>query len=198
MVNTWNEVTEPINRWLSLPDKLWNTTVKNFGTLYFRLQTSWAAPLNLMTSITHFIFTEFFITYVTKSGVIINQFIMHCHYHTFWELKLFINVFFMLFSSVSINICATSSSLNCFTKVTGGWEESVTSKTLYVVTKSAGDVFLILLGVALLMVWLKISIYNKWDPHWPIVIFKRYFRSLFGKFNFYNVVWFTILMMRRC
>ena len=71
-------------------------------------------------------------------------------------------------------------------------------KTLYVVTKFAGDVFLILPGVALVRVWLtcsqlwregfKISIYNKWDSHLPIVIFKRYFRSLFGKFNFYSFV----------
>ena len=53
-----------------------------------------------MTVITHSIVSEFFITDVTKSGVIINQFIMHCHYHTFWELKLFINVFDILFKCV--------------------------------------------------------------------------------------------------
>ena len=79
-------------------------------------------------------------------------------------------------------------------------------KTLYVVTKSAGGVFLIPFGVALVRVRLacwqlwcegfKICIYYKWDPHWPIVIFKRNFRSLFGKFNFDSFVWFTILMMR--
>ena len=79
-------------------------------------------------------------------------------------------------------------------------------KTLYVVTKFAGRVFLILIGVSLLRVWLtcwqlwcegfKISIYNEWDSHWPIVIFKRYFKFLIGKFNFYSFVWFTILTMR--
>ena len=53
-----------------------------------------------MTMITHFIFTEFFITDVTKSGVIINQFIMHWHYHTLWEHKLFINFFDVLFKCV--------------------------------------------------------------------------------------------------
>ena len=47
---------------------------------------------------------EFFVTDVTISGTIINHFIMPGHYHTFWELKLYINVL-MFFSSVSINIC---------------------------------------------------------------------------------------------
>ena len=53
-----------------------------------------------MTMITHLIFTGFFITDVTKSGVIINKFIMHCHYHTFCELKLLINFFDVLFKCI--------------------------------------------------------------------------------------------------
>ena len=53
-----------------------------------------------MTMIMHFIFTEFFITNVKKSGVITNQFITHCHYHTFSEFKLVINFFDVLFKCV--------------------------------------------------------------------------------------------------
>ena len=159
-----------------------------------------------MAMITSSVFTEFFITDVTKSGVIINQFIMHYHYHTLWKLKLFINVFDILFKCVykylcNIVIVKFVYKRNWFLRI-----ESIV-KTLYVATKSTESVFLIILGVALVRVWLacwqlwregfKICIYNKWDSNWPIVIFKRYFRSLFGKFNFYGFVWFTILMMRR-
>ena len=61
---------------------------------------------------------EFFVTDVAKSGIILNKFIVRYHYHTFWELKVFINLFDVL-SSVFIDICATSLSLNSFTKVTG-------------------------------------------------------------------------------
>ena len=85
------------------------------------------------------------------------------------------------------------------------WKECIV-KTFYVLTKSAGGVFLIPFGVALIRVWLtfwqlwcegfKICIYHKWNPHWPIVILKRNFRSLFRKFNFDCFVWFTIFMMR--
>ena len=54
----------------------------------------------------------------------------------------------IFFLSVSINICATSSSLkNWFLRL-----ECIV-KTRYVVTKCAGNVFLILLGVALVRVW---------------------------------------------
>ena len=79
-------------------------------------------------------------------------------------------------------------------------------RTLYMITKYAGDMLLILLCVALSRVLLacwqlwregfKISIYNKWDSQWPIVISKRYFQSLFGKFNLYSLIWFTIPMTR--
>ena len=159
-----------------------------------------------ITMITHSVFTEFFITDVTQSGVIINQFIVHCHYHTFWELKLFINFFDVLFKCV-YKYLRNIIIVKFFYKSNGLLRIECIVKTLYVVTKSAEVVFLILFGVALLRVWLacwqlwregfKISIYNKWDSHWPIVILKRYFWSLFGKFNFDCFVWFTIVMMRR-
>ena len=107
----------------------------------------------------------------------------------------------IFFSSVSINICATSSSSYSFTKCKWFLRIECIIKTLYEVTKFAADVFLILLGVALVRVWLacwqlwceglKICIYYKWNPHWSIVILKRYFRFLFGKFNFYSCFrWF--------
>ena len=53
-----------------------------------------------MTMITHSIFSEFFVIDVTKSGVIISRFVMHGHYHTSWELKLFINFLDILFKCV--------------------------------------------------------------------------------------------------
>ena len=127
---------------------------------------------------------------------------MHGHYHTFWELKLFINFLDILFKCVYKYL---QNIINLYKSNWWLWIECVV-KTLYVVTQSAGGVFLISFGVALVRVWLscwqlwcegfKISIYYKWDPHWPIVIFKIYFRSLFGKFNFDSFVWFTMLMMR--
>ena len=106
-----------------------------------------------MTMIKQSIFTEFFITDVTKSEVIIKQFIVHCPYHTFWELKLFINFFDVHFKCVykylrNIIIVKFFYITNWLLRL-----ECIV-KTLYVVTKSAGDVFLILLGVALLRVWL--------------------------------------------
>ena len=58
-----------------------------------------------MAIITHSIITEFFITDVAKSGVITNQFIMRCHYHTFWELKLVINFFDVLFKCAYKYFC---------------------------------------------------------------------------------------------
>ena len=158
-----------------------------------------------MTMIAHSILTEFVVTDVTKSGVIINQFIMHGHYHAFWELKLFINVFDILFKCVykylrNIIIVMFFCTQKWFLRI------ECILKTLYVVTKSAGDVFLIQFSVDLVRGWLtcwqlwcegfKIIIYNKWDSPWSIMILKRYFRSLFGKFNFNSFVWFTILMMR--
>ena len=106
-----------------------------------------------MTMITHTIFTEFFVTDVTKSEVIINQFIMRCHYHTFWKLKIFINFFDVLFKCEykylrNIIIAKFFYKSNWLLRI-----ECIV-KTLYVVTKSAGDVFQILLSVALLRVWL--------------------------------------------
>ena len=152
-----------------------------------------------MTMITHFIFTEFFVTDVTKSGINLGHFVMHSHYHTVWELKLFIPFFDVLFKCVYKYLCNIVKS-NWFLRI------EYIVKTLYVVAKSAGDVFLILLRVALIRVWLacwqlwregfKICIYYTWEPHWPIVIFKTYFRSLFGKFNFDCFIWFTILIMK--
>ena len=154
---------------------------------------------------THSIFTEFLVTDVTKGGVIISRFFVHGHYHTFWENKLSINVFDILFKYVykylrNIIIVMFFYKSNWFLRI------GCVIKTLYAVTKSAGGVFLIPFGVALVRVWLacwqlwcegfKISIYNKRDSHWPIVISKRYFRSLFGKFNFDSFVWFILLMMR--
>ena len=157
-----------------------------------------------MTMITHSFVTEFFITDVTKIGVIINHFIMHCHCHMFWELKLFINFLDVLFKCVYKYLCNIVI-VKCFYKSNWILRIECIVKTLYVVTKATGDVCLLLLGVAVVRVWLacwqlrcegfKISIYSKWDSHWPIVIFKRHFRSLFGKFNFDGFVWFT---MMRC
>ena len=105
------------------------------------------------TIITHSVFTEFFITDVSKSGVIINQIIMHCHYHTFWEHKRFINVFDILFKCVYKYLCNIVI-VKFFYKSNSFLRIECIVKTLYVVTKSAGDVLLILLGVALVRVWL--------------------------------------------
>ena len=94
-------------------EKRWN--------LVFQVADFMSRTLKLtrqMTMIAHSIFTEFFVTDVTISGIIINQFIMPDHYHSFWEFKRFINVFDIL-CNCSIKMCATSSSLNSFTKVTG-------------------------------------------------------------------------------
>ena len=161
-----------------------------------------------MTMITHFIFTEFLITDDTKCGVIINQFIMHCHYHIFWELKLFINfsdvlfkcvykylrniIIVELFYKLVIENRVYRQNTLCGNKIRWGCV-SITNWC----SSSQGFV-----GRLIAVVWrtregIKICIYNKWDSHWPIVIFKSYFRTLFGKFKFYNFVWFTILM-RRC
>ena len=155
--------------------------------LVFRLQTSWAAPLNLPDR------WQWSHTRSSSSSslqiwqrveFIINQFIVHCHYHTFWELKLCINVFDILFKCVYKYLCNIVI-VKFFYK--SNWLLGIECivKTLYVVTKSAGDVFLILLGVALVRVWLacwqlwregfKISIYNKWESHWPIFIFLKIF-----------------------
>ena len=75
-------------------------------------------------------------------------------------------------SSVSINICATSSSLKFFYKSNWFLRIECIVKTLYVITKSTVGGFLILLGIALVRVWLacwrlwceefKIRIYNNW------------------------------------
>ena len=106
-----------------------------------------------MTIITHSIFTEFFVTDVTKCGVIISHFAVHSHCHTFWELKLFINIFDILFKCVykylrNIIIVMFFYKSNWFLRI------ECVIKTLYVVTKSAGGVFLIPYGVALVRVWL--------------------------------------------
>ena len=63
----------------------------------------------------------------------------------------------MFLTSVSINICATPSSLKSLN--TSNWLLIIESvvKTLHVVTQSAGDVFLTLLVVALLIVWLHVD-----------------------------------------
>ena len=90
----------------------------------------------------------------------------------------------MFFSSVSLNICATSSSFN---SLKNNWflRLECIVRTLYVVTIYAVGVFLILLGVALVWLWLacwqlwceviKICMYNKWDSYWDIVILKYIF-----------------------
>ena len=99
-----------------------------------------------ITSITHSFVTEFFITDVSKSGVIINQFIMHCHYHNFWELKLFTNFFDVLFKCVYKYLCNIII-VKFFFKSHWFLGIECIVKTLYLVTKkTAGHVFLILLG----------------------------------------------------
>ena len=127
-----------------------------------------------MTIITHSIFTGLFVTDVAKSGVIIKQFIMHCHYHTFLEFKLFINFLDILFKCVYKYLCNIVI-VKFFYKSNRFLRIECIVKTLYVVAKSAGGVFLIPFGVAVVRVWLtcwqlwregfKISIYYKWDPH---------------------------------
>ena len=159
-----------------------------------------------MTMIAQSIFTEFFVTDVTNSGVIISRFVVHGHYHSFLELKLFINVFDILFKCIYKYLRNIIIIVMFLYKSKWFLRIECVVKTLYVVTKSAECVFLIPFGVALVRVWLtcwqmwregfKISIYYKWDPHWPIVIFKIRFRSLIGNLNFDSFVWFTILMMR--
>ena len=87
-----------------------------------------------MPMITHSIYTEVFMTDVTKSGVIINKFIVHCHYHTFSELKLFINFFDVLGKCVYKYVCNII--VKFFYK--GNWLLRIESviKTPYVVTNS--------------------------------------------------------------
>ena len=104
------------------------------------------------TSSTHRRHTVLF-TDVTNSGVIIRRFVVHGHYHTFWELKHFKNVFNILFKCVykylcNIVIVKFLNKSNRFLRI-----ECIV-KALYVVTKSAGGVFLIPFGVALVRVWL--------------------------------------------
>ena len=129
-------------------EKLWNFVFQVAD--YMSSASKLARP---MTMITHFIFTELFVTDVTKSGVIIKQFIVHCHYHIFWELNLFINFFDILFKCVhkylrNIIIIKFFHKSNWLLRI-----ECIVI-TLYVVSKSARDVFLIVLGVALVRVWL--------------------------------------------
>ena len=78
----------------------------------------------------------------------------------------------MFFSSVSINIFCNIVVVKFFYKSNWLLRIECIVKTLYVVTKFTGFVFLILICVALLRIWLaywqlwckgiKISIYNKW------------------------------------
>ena len=96
-----------------------------------------------ITMITHSIFTEFFITDVTKSGVIINQLIVQRHYHTFWELKLFINFFNVLFKCVYKYLCNIIIA-KFFHKCNWLLRKECIVKTLCV-NKIRWDVFLILL-----------------------------------------------------
>ena len=105
------------------------------------------------TMITHSIFIDFFVTDVARSGVIINQFIMHCHYHTFWELKLFINFLDILFKCVYKYLCKIVI-VKFFYESNRFLRIECIVKTLYVVTKSAGGVFLIAFGLAVVRVWL--------------------------------------------
>ena len=106
-----------------------------------------------MTMIPHSVFTEFFITDVTKSGVDISNFVLYSHYHTFWELKLVVNCFDVLFKCVFKYFC-NNVIVIFFYKRNWFLRLECIVKTLYVVGKSTGDVFLILIGVALLRVWL--------------------------------------------
>ena len=101
-----------------------------------------------MTMIPHSNITEFFVIDVTKSGVIINQFIKHSHYHTFLEPKLVINVFDVLFKCVYKYLCKFVVNVIFFYKSNSFLRIECLVKILYVVTKSAGNVFLIRLGVA--------------------------------------------------
>ena len=103
--------------------------------------------------IAHSVFTEFFVIDVTKSGIIINHFIMHGHYHLFGEFKLSINFFDALFKCV-LKYLRNIVIVKFFHKCIWLLRSECIIKTLYVVTKSAGDVILILIGVALLGVWL--------------------------------------------
>ena len=92
-----------INRWLSKPDKLWNTTEKNFRTLYFSLQTSWAAPVTCQTDDSDHALYLYRVLYYRcdKEWSYHKPICRALHYHTFWELKLFINFFDVLFKCVN-------------------------------------------------------------------------------------------------
>ena len=96
-----------------------------------------------MTMIARSIFIEFFIADVTKSGIIISNFVMHGHYHLVWIDILFKCVYKYLYNIIIVKF---------FYK--GYWLLRIECiiKTLYVVTKSTGDVFLILISVALLRI----------------------------------------------
>ena len=104
-----------------------------------------------MTMITHSIFTEFFVSDVIKSGVIISRFVVHGHYHPFWELKLFINFLDIRFQCV-YKYLRNMAIIIFFYKSNWLLRIECVVKTLYVVTKSAG-VFLIPFGVDLGRVW---------------------------------------------
>ena len=106
-----------------------------------------------MTMIMHSILTETFVTDVTKSGIIINNFIVHGHYHIFWELTLFINFLDVLFKCV-YKYLSNIIIVNLFYKSYWLLKIECVIKTLYVITKSVGDMFLKMLGVALLRVCL--------------------------------------------
>ena len=155
-----------------------------------------------ITMISHSIFTEFFATDVINSGVIISHFVVHSHYHTFWEPKLFINFLDILFKCVYKYLCNIVIII-FFYKSNWFFRLECIIITLYVVTIFAGDVFPILLGAALVRAcWqlrcegFKICIYYKCNPHWSIAILKRYFCSVLGKFDFESFVWLTVLTMR--
>ena len=142
-------------------EQLWN--------LVFRLQTSSAAPLNLPDRWKWSIFIEFFITDVTKSEVIIIQFFVHCHYHTFWELKLFINFFDILLKWV-YKYLRNIIIVKFFYKSNWLLRIECIVKTFYVVPKSTGDMFLILLSVTVVRVWLAYRLL--WCEGFKISIYK--------------------------
>ena len=156
-----------------------------------------------MTMIIHSIFTEFFITDVTKRWVIINQFIVHCYYHTFWELNLLINFFDVLFKCVyqylrNIIIVKFFYKSNWLLRKKVYRQNALCGNNIhwgYVSDTAWCCCSQGLVDLLIACEGLKICIYNRTriDLLWFL---KRYFRSLFEKFNFYSFVWFTILRMR--
>ena len=138
-----------------------------------------------MTMITHFIFTKFFVTDVTKSGIVINQFIVHGHYHIFWELKLFINFFYVNFKCVH-KYLRNIIIVKFFYKSNRQLRIEYMFKTLDVVTISGGMRFWYYFDYDLQIYWYQSNWLQTSDLLiWGPLILSRGFLSIRSEFLFY-------------